>query len=293
MGVFIPCRSDELNAKGDVLKIKFLGTAASEGVPSMFCRCRVCENARKVKGKEIKTRAGFLVNRDLMIDFSADTNCNAIKYGVDLSAVKYLLITHTHADHFYYGDLFQRNRYNSANRTEDVLNLYGNAEVIRIYDESATDEDVIKNLKAYLVKAGERYELGEYEVFPIDSVHMTTEESLVYAIKGGGKTYFHCMDTGGLTDAAYGLIKERELAFDAVTFDFTFGTLKENYYGHNNLSGVLNSIESLKKAGAITDKTKIYACHVTHFCGNTHAELEEALKRYGIVLAYDGMEIEI
>ena len=29
------------------MKIKFLGTGASEGIPDLFCRCAVCEKARK------------------------------------------------------------------------------------------------------------------------------------------------------------------------------------------------------------------------------------------------------
>ena len=30
----------------------FLGTGASEGIPNPFCRCRICETARKMGGKE-------------------------------------------------------------------------------------------------------------------------------------------------------------------------------------------------------------------------------------------------
>lgn len=288
-----PYRCDELSAKGDVLKIKFLGTAASEGVPSMFCRCRVCENARKVKGKEIKTRAGFLVNGDMLIDFSADANLHAIRYGVDFSALKYLLVTHTHFDHFNYNDLFQRNKCNSMNRAEDVLRLYGNAEVKRIYDDYGCSEEIRNNLKAYVVKSCEEYTIGEYKVYPLRSIHMTTEESLVYAIKSGGKTYLHFMDASDIFAEGYEYLKKQKLVFDAITFDFTFGMLKQDYYGHNNIGGVLKAIESLKKAGAMTKDTKLYACHASHFCRNTHAELEELLKDYGIILTYDGMEIEV
>ena len=43
----------------DKLIMQFLGTGAAEGIPSPFCRCRVCENARKVKGKEILLRKAY------------------------------------------------------------------------------------------------------------------------------------------------------------------------------------------------------------------------------------------
>ncbi|MDY3723971.1 MAG: hypothetical protein SO003_01205 [Candidatus Borkfalkiaceae bacterium] len=34
------------------MKIKYLGTGACEGIPSLYCKCFVCENARKKLGKE-------------------------------------------------------------------------------------------------------------------------------------------------------------------------------------------------------------------------------------------------
>lgn len=33
------------------MKIHFLGTAASEGIPNPFCRCEHCQQARIRKGK--------------------------------------------------------------------------------------------------------------------------------------------------------------------------------------------------------------------------------------------------
>ncbi len=38
------------------MKIKYLGTAAAERVPAIFCTCEVCSFARKEKGKEIRTQ---------------------------------------------------------------------------------------------------------------------------------------------------------------------------------------------------------------------------------------------
>ena len=31
------------------MKLKYLGTAAAEGIPGMFCNCRVCRNALKIR----------------------------------------------------------------------------------------------------------------------------------------------------------------------------------------------------------------------------------------------------
>ena len=55
------------------MKLKYLGTAAAEGIPGMFCNCRVCRNALEVRGKEIKTRSQALLDDKLLIDFPPDT----------------------------------------------------------------------------------------------------------------------------------------------------------------------------------------------------------------------------
>ena len=44
------------------MNIQFLGTAAAEGIPALFCKCRVCQNALAVRGKEIKTRSQAIVD---------------------------------------------------------------------------------------------------------------------------------------------------------------------------------------------------------------------------------------
>jgi phosphoribosyl 1,2-cyclic phosphate phosphodiesterase len=91
--------------KGAIMRIKFLGTGASEAIPAMFCRCRICENARKVGGKEMRTRAGVLINDDLMVDFSTDAYWHARNYGLDFTKLKSIIITHGHSDHFNVEDL--------------------------------------------------------------------------------------------------------------------------------------------------------------------------------------------
>ena len=51
------------------MKLKYYGTAAAEGIPGLFCNCRVCQNALKKRGKEIKTRSQALLDGKILIDF--------------------------------------------------------------------------------------------------------------------------------------------------------------------------------------------------------------------------------
>ena len=87
------------------MKIKYLGTAAAEAFPAVFCNCKYCNEARELGGKNIRTRSQSLINDDLLIDFPPDTYHHFITHGIRGDRIKYLLITHAHSDHIYEGDL--------------------------------------------------------------------------------------------------------------------------------------------------------------------------------------------
>ena len=40
------------------MKLTYIGTAAAEAVPALFCECLFCENARKRGGREFRRRSG-------------------------------------------------------------------------------------------------------------------------------------------------------------------------------------------------------------------------------------------
>ena len=73
------------------MKIKYLGTAAYEGIPSLFCECETCKKARAFKGKNIRTRSQALINDDLLIDFPPDTLVHANTYGIDFQRIHHYL----------------------------------------------------------------------------------------------------------------------------------------------------------------------------------------------------------
>ena len=87
------------------MKIRFLGTAAYEGIPSLFCNCAVCSGARKAGGRNLRSRSQAIVNGELLLDFPADTLWHAQRFGLDWNAIGSCLITHPHSDHFYPEDM--------------------------------------------------------------------------------------------------------------------------------------------------------------------------------------------
>ena len=44
------------------MKLKYLGTAAAEGVPALFCTCEVCRKSMELGGKNIRTRSQAIID---------------------------------------------------------------------------------------------------------------------------------------------------------------------------------------------------------------------------------------
>ncbi|MCI9662064.1 MAG: hypothetical protein HFI80_11120, partial [Lachnospiraceae bacterium] len=66
------------------MEIQYLGTAAAEGLPALFCGCEICKKARKAGGKEVRTRTQSIVDAKILIDFPPDTYTHALAYSLQL-----------------------------------------------------------------------------------------------------------------------------------------------------------------------------------------------------------------
>lgn len=123
------------------MKIQFLGTAAAEGVPAMFCNCDICKNIRALGAGEYRTRTQVFIDGELSVDFPPDAYAHMAAYGVDFSAIRYLLVTHSHMDHFYAHDFILRGYKYAAEMAAEELTIYGNREVCDVFRECTRRED--------------------------------------------------------------------------------------------------------------------------------------------------------
>src|SRR5437867_10370677 len=87
------------------MKVQLLGTGSAEGQPALFCRCAICRKARELGGKDHRSRASALIDGGLKIDLPQDTLHHVLTQGLDLTAIQYLIFTHTHDDHFAFREL--------------------------------------------------------------------------------------------------------------------------------------------------------------------------------------------
>ena len=112
------------------MKIQFMGTAAAEGAPALFCVCDHCRYARANGGREIRSRAGSIVDGRLKLDFGPDSFKQMLDCGVDYTNLRAVLITHSHDDHLLPTDLAYRREGFGHFAPDDVpLTVYGNEAV--------------------------------------------------------------------------------------------------------------------------------------------------------------------
>jgi phosphoribosyl 1,2-cyclic phosphate phosphodiesterase len=80
------------------VRVRFLGTGTSHGVPAIGCRCDVC---RSPDPHDRRLRASIYVQWDdgcaVLVDTSTDLRAQALAY--DLRRIDAICFTHSHADH--------------------------------------------------------------------------------------------------------------------------------------------------------------------------------------------------
>jgi len=273
------------------MKIKYLGTAAAEGWPGIFCPCLACKKARRNGGKDIRTRSSALINDSLMVDFPPDTYYHVINYGIELSELKYLVITHSHEDHFYPTDLTLRRSIFAHLDSDNILEVYGNNAVNAIMKDLLDKPyDLNKFVKSHYVPPFEPFKAGDINVTPLLALHNRQEDCYIYIFEDrDGKRMLYGNDTGIFPEETWEYIEGRH--FDLVSLDCTMGPKVDG----NNHMGIPDNIkvkERLIQIGCADDNTIFILTHFSHNGGLLYDELVEAARPYGFEIAYDGFEVE-
>lgn len=278
------------------MKVKFLGTIASEGGPALFCNCDYCKKARELGGKNIRTRSQILINENLLIDFPADTYLHKLKYNLDLTKVKNLLITHSHEDHFYPMDLYNVETCCCArNKVEPILHVHCNQSVFDRAKYVMRDAFAIDGIAWNIIKEFQKVDLGEYEAYSLRAKHMLKENALFYLIKEGNKAFLQANDTGIFDDENYEYLKSLNIKLNLVSLDCAMGQAPANaYFGHMGLEDCFNTIERLKRENLVLPTTRYILTHFSHNGGILmHEDYEKICRPKGVEVAYDGMEVEL
>ena len=268
------------------MKITYLGTAAAEGFPAVFCNCSFCNEARRLGGKNIRTRSQSLINGDLLIDFPADSYWHFITNGVEADKLENLLITHNHSDHFYPRDLFTRRPPYARNARVETLHIYCPASV---KDSLA---ELPKNVDFTVLEPFSTVKIGAYEVTALPARHMLESDALFYIIKGE-KTLLYAHDTGYFYDEVLSYFEEKKIKFDMISLDCTNvdDSIPDNAT-HMGFENIERLTKKLYEIGAIDDNTVKFVNHFSHNGNPIHEIIEKKAKERGFSASYDGLSVE-
>ena len=278
------------------MKLKMLGTAAHEGWPALFCQCNACNYARKHGGKNVRMRSGVLIDSDIRIDFSPDAYAQTLAHGFEMSEVKHLLISHSHADHFVPHDLVLRRPPYAHFSERQPLRVYGNNFVRDTYQSALetvfhTSSDVMEEYVEFVtIKPFDVLELDECTtVTALPALHKRDEDCLLYLVERNGKAVMYGHDSGIFPEPTWQALQGKHV--DVITLDCTFGSGSD---GLNHMGVPDNAaIRERMIADGIADAdTKFVITHFSHNAGLNHDELTALGAEHGLLCAYDGAVYE-
>ena len=251
------------------MKLTFLGTGTSQGVPVIACRCNVCRSSDE-RDTRLRTSALLTVgNNNILFDIGPDFRQQMLRHHVDhLDAI---LITHAHRDHV--GGLDDIRSFNYVQHSK--MNLYLNAEaktaLLRDYKYIFDYHQYPGLPEAELHEVGESPFLAAGEtVIPICAMHKDLP------ILG-----FRIRNFAYITDANYIAPSEME-KLKSVDVMVINALRKEKHFSHYSLPEALEVISQVKPREA-------YLTHISHELG-LHAVVERELPA-GVHLAYDNLTL--
>ena len=258
------------------MKLTFLGTGTSFGVPQLGCRCEVC---RSTDPRDKRTRCAVVIETEagtrVLVDTPPELRLQLIAAGID--RIDAVLYTHDHADHTHGIDDLRA----ISVRRHGPLPMYGSRETldslarkfVYIFDDSVRAAPGTSKPEARPT-ALEPYApavIGDAEIIPLEVPHGPAS---VFGYRIGPLGY--------ITDAK--LVPQK--AVEALA---GVHVLVLNALFHTEHPTHLSIPEAIRVAQAIGAE-RTYLTHLTH--DNFHADLEAELPR-GISPAFDGLTVRI
>ncbi|MDR1666225.1 MAG: MBL fold metallo-hydrolase [Bacteroidales bacterium] len=254
-----------------MLRLLFLGTGTSQGVPVIACPCAVC---RSGDAKDRRLRSSVLIRTDsanIVIDAGPDFRQQMLYAGI--GRLDAILFTHGHKDHT--GGLDDVRAFNYV--LQRPMDIYAEKRVqksLRMeYDYVFTGKKYPGIPEIIMHTIDERpFGINGNLIVPIRATHLKLP---VLGFRIGNMAY--------ITDANHIPEKEKEKMQHLECFVVN-GLRKEAHIAHFSLQEALDLIEELKPRRA-------FITHISHQMG-FHEEVQALLPSH-VRLAYDGLEVTV
>jgi phosphoribosyl 1,2-cyclic phosphate phosphodiesterase len=252
------------------VKLTFLGTGTSQGVPVIACDCNTCRS-RDIHDKRLRTsllaeKAGVV----LLFDAGPDFRQQMLRQ--DVRHLDSIILTHEHRDHISGMDDIRAFNYKS----KDALDIYAEERVQKAikqeysYVFSEYQYPGIPKMRLNLINDS-AFTIKGIEIIPVRVFHYRLP---VYGFRIGDFAY--------ITDANYIPEESKEKLF-GVKYLVINALRKEKHISHFSLREAIECIREISPK-------KAYLTHISHQMG-LHHEVSGELPP-GIFLAYDGLSFE-